>query len=219
MGLRHSQILMSQATIPAPPTEGPFFEQIRAFMENDARDFPAPGGVVFIGSSSIALWESAPNDFPFIHLIQRGFGGSTIPQSTLYADRIAIPYQPRLIVMYAGDNDLADGASPEQVCDDFKAFVAKIHAALPETIVVFASIKFSPSLWHLKNEIARANALIQDFCEETPFVKYVDLTATMLGENSEPRPELFTDGLHPNQDGYRAWTGVLAPAIRRLLDA
>lgn len=187
-------------------------------MESDARESPAPGGVVFIGSSSIALWENAQHDFPFITLIRRGFGGSTVPQSTLYADRIAIPYQPRMIVMYAGDNDLAHGASPEQVRDDFQDFVAKVHAALPDTKIAFASIKFSPLRWNLKTEIARANALIQKFCEETPLVDFVDLTATMLGENGEPRPELFKDELHPNLDGYRAWTGVLAPALRDLLD-
>jgi lysophospholipase L1-like esterase len=210
---------MSQTLIPAPPTDGPFHEQIRAFMEKDAREFPAPGSVVFIGSSSIALWSEAQDDFPFINLIRRGFGGSTIPQSTLYADRIAIPYAPRLIVMYAGDNDLAHGASPEQVCADFKAFVARVRAALPDVEIVFASIKFSPSRWHLKAEIARANALIQKFCEATPRTHFVDLTMTMLGENGEPRPELFKDGLHPNRAGYRAWTGVLAPAIKGLLNA
>lgn len=209
---------MPQAIIPAPPTDGPFFDQIRAFMENDARDFPAPGGVVFVGSSSIKLWDSAPADFPFIHLIQRGFGGSTIPQSTLYADRIVIPYQPHLVVMYAGDNDLAHGASPEQVRDDFEAFVTTVHAALPETLIAFASIKFSPSRWHLKEKIVRANTLIREFCEATPRISFVDLTATMLDENGKPRPELFKDGLHPNDAGYRAWTGVLAPAIQKLVN-
>jgi lysophospholipase L1-like esterase len=209
---------MSQILIPAPPDTGPFFEQIRTFMESDAREFPASGGVVFVGSSSIKLWESAPDDFPFVNLIQRGFGGSTIPQSTLYADRIVIPYQPRLVVMYAGDNDLAHGASPEQVRDDFEVFVATVHQALPETLLAFASIKFSPSRWHLKSEIARANALIREFCEAAPRVHFVDLTGTMLDKNGEPRPELFMDGLHPNRAGYRAWTGVLAPAIQKLLN-
>jgi lysophospholipase L1-like esterase len=210
---------MSKILIPAPPTDGPFHEQIRAFMEKDAREFPAPGGVVFIGSSSIALWDDAQKDFPFIPLIRRGFGGSTIPQSTLYADRIAIPYAPRMVVMYAGDNDLAHGASPEKVCADFKDFTAAVRAALPEVEIVFASIKLSPSRWHLKAEIARANALIRKYCEATPLTHFVDLTKAMLGEDGKPRPELFEDGLHPNRAGYRAWTGVLAPAIQDVLSS
>ena len=208
---------MSEKTIPAPPTEGPFFDQIRAFMEADQHQFPAPGGVVFVGSSSITRWQSAQSDFPFIDLIRRGFGGSQLEQSTLYADRIVIPYKPRLIVMYAGDNDLAHGESPEEVFADFQKFVQTVHAELPETMIAFASIKFSPSRWHLKEEIARANNLIREYCEVTPNTHFIDMSQTLMGENGEPRPELFGDGLHPNRAGYREWIKVLAPAIRNLL--
>lgn len=210
---------MSEKTISTLPADAPFAEQINAFTEADAREFPEPGGVVFIGSSSITRWLGAQRDFPFINLIRRGFGGSTLDQSTLYADRIAIPYQPRLIVMYAGDNDIALGESADEVFDDFRAFVATVHAELPDTLIAFASIKFSPSRWHLKDEIARANALIAEYSAATPNVHFIDLTQTLLGENGEPRPELFSDGLHPNRDGYKKWIEVLSPAIRQLLTA
>ena len=208
---------MSEGTISAPFIEGPFAQEIRAFIREDEREFPPRGGVVFVGSSSVNLWTNAQADFPFVRLIQRGFGGSTIKHSTQYADYIVIPYQPRLVVMYAGDNDIAFGLSPEAVRDDFRAFVQKIHTALPKTIIMFASIKFSPQRWHLRERIERANDLIWELCLVTPNTHFVDMTHVMLDENEEPRPELFTDGLHPNRDGYREWTKALAPAIHSLL--
>lgn len=208
---------MPERTISAPFIEGPFAEEIRAFIAQDEREFPLPGGVVFVGSSSIKLWEKAQDDFYFVNLIQRGFGGSCIEHSTLYADYIVIPYQPRLIVMYAGDNDIARGQSPEAVRDDFRDFVHKIHTALPDALIAFASIKFSPSRWHLRERIERANDLIWEFCLLTPHTHFIDMTHVMLDENVEPRPELFSDGLHPNRDGYREWTKALAPAIHSLL--
>lgn len=208
---------MPEGIISAPFIEGPFAQEIRAFIREDEREFPPPGGVVFVGSSSIKLWANAQADFPFARLIRRGFGGSTIKQSTQYADLIVIPYWPRLVVMYAGDNDIAFGLSPEAVRDDFRAFVEKICSALPEVMIAFASIKFSPLRWHLKERIERANDLIWEFCLVTPRTHFVDMTHVMLDEAEEPRPELFTDGLHPNRDGYREWTKVLAPAIHSLL--
>lgn len=208
---------MPVETISTPPVEGPFIEEIHAYIQQDAREFPAPGGVVFVGSSSVKLWEDAPREFPFVNIIQRGFGGSTIAQSTLYADYIVIPYRPRLVVMYAGDNDIAFGKSPETVQNDFREFVRKVHAALPDTMIAFASIKFSLSRWHLRRLIERANDLIWEFCLVTPNTHFIDMTDVMLSEHGEPRPELFTDGLHPNRDGYREWAKVLAPAIHTLL--
>lgn len=208
---------MSETLISAPPIDGPFSEEINAFIEKDEREFPEPGGIVFVGSSSIKLWVNAQRDLPFDNIIRRGFGGSTIEQSTLYADYIVIPYQPRLVVMYAGDNDIARGNAPEKVRDDFRDFITKVHAKLPDTIIAFASIKFSPSRWHLRQEIERANDLIWEVCIAAPNTHFIDMTHVMLDENVEPRPELFTDGLHPNRDGYREWTKVLAPAIHDLL--
>jgi lysophospholipase L1-like esterase len=208
---------MSEVTINTPPIEGPFSEEIRAFVQQDEREMPSPGGVLFVGSSSIKLWANAQEDFPFATIIRRGFGGSTIANVTLYADYIVIPYRPRLIVMYAGDNDIAFGKSPENVCNDFRDFVQKVHVALPETMIAFASIKFSLSRWHLRKRIERANDLIWGYCLGTPNTHFIDMTEVMLDEFVKPRPELFTDGLHPNRQGYREWVKVLAPAIHTLL--
>jgi hypothetical protein len=146
---------------PATRPDAPFAAEIRKFEEADAASPPAPGGVLFVGSSSIRLWTTLADDFPGVPVINRGFGGSRIAHSTRYADRIVIPYKPRTIVFYAGDNDLAGGLSPEQVLADYKAFVATVRAALPETRILFISIKPSTARWKLVEQIREANRLVR----------------------------------------------------------
>src|SRR5882762_482865 len=122
------------AIIQAPSSARNQWEtEIKKFEESDRQNPPAKGAVLFLGSSSIRLWHSLAEDFPEIKVINRGFGGCEIADSTLYVDRILIPYQPKIVVFYAGDNDLAGGKTPQQVLKDFKAFVSRVHLKLPET--------------------------------------------------------------------------------------
>lgn len=134
--------------------------EIDQFTAADAVQPPPAQAVLFIGSSSIRKWTSLARDFPGVPVINRGFGGSELGDSVFYADRIAIPYRPRLIVVYAGDNDLARGKTPGNVHADFRAFCAKIHAALPQTRILFVAIKPSPAREKLKDKILALNALI-----------------------------------------------------------
>ena len=197
------------------PAEPPFEKEIRAFEAADAKSPPAPGGVLFVGSSSIRLWATLAKDFPDLPVINRGFGGSQIADSTRYADRIVIPYKPRTIVMYAGDNDVAAGKSPERVLTDFKAFVEKVHAALPETQVLFISIKPSVARWELVGKMREANRLVREFAESDEKLGYVDVFTPMLGEDGKPRGELLgPDGLHLNEKGYAVWREVVARHVK-----
>jgi len=136
---------------------------IKTFEEADQKKPPPKGAVLFIGSSSIALWKNLADDFPAVRIINRGFGGSHIEDSIYFADRIVFRYRPRLIVLYAGDNDIESGKSPAVVLEDFKKFVAVVHQKLPRTRRAFISIKPSPARWHLVNKVREANWLIQEF--------------------------------------------------------
>src|SRR5437868_9345724 len=117
---------------------------IRKFEESDRQSPPAKVAVLFIGSSSIQMWKSLAEDFPQTKVINRGFGGSEVADSTYYVDRIVVPYQPRMVVLYAGDNDLASGKTPQKVFEDYKEFVNRVKARLPKARIAFISIK--PSL-------------------------------------------------------------------------
>ncbi len=184
------------------------------FTQSDAANPPAPGGVVFIGSSSIVGWKSLAKDFPGIATINRGFGGSQLEDSVLYADRIVIPYAPRIVVLYAGDNDIASGKSPETVAADFRAFREKIHAALPDTRVLYLSIKLSPSRAKFKDAMNRANELIAADCAAAKNCGFVDVNKPLLDKAGDPRPEFFRqDQLHLLPWTYELWAEALAPHL------
>lgn len=189
---------------------------ILAFEAADRAARPAPGGVVFVGSSSIRLWETLAEDFDGIPVVNRGFGGSEMADALHFADRIILPYRPRMVVVYAGDNDLWSGKTPERVFGDFRALVQEIHARLPETRVGFIAVKPSVARWSIADRVRQTNGLVQRYAEAEPLVDYIDIFTPMLGADGTPRPDLFIeDGLHLNARGYELWESVVEPVVRR----
>src|SRR5262249_13253064 len=144
----------------------------------------------------------------------RGFGGSQIADCTAYADRIIVPYKPRLILLYAGDNDIAANRAPEQVLADFQGLVKTIHGALPEARIVFISIKPSISRWPLAEKVKAANRLVDEFTRHDGRLGFIDVFTPMLGADGQPRPELFVeDKLHMNGQGYLLWKQIIGPRL------
>jgi len=184
------------------------------FAAQDAANPPPRDAVLFIGSSSIRKWTSLAQDFAGTPVINRGFGGSEVRDSTYYADRIVVPYRPREVVFYAGDNDLNSGRSVQQVVDDTFAFIARIRRDLPGVPVVYISIKPSPSRAELLPKIRQANALIAQRAAQLQDVHYVDVFTPMLTADGQLRPELFeADMLHMKPEGYALWTQLLTPYV------
>ena len=200
----------------APPAEPDRWEpDIQAFEAADREQPPAPGGVVFVGSSSIRMWDTLQEDFEGLNVINRGFGGSEMADAVRYLDRIVLPYQPRVVVVYAGDNDLWAGKTPGRVLADFRALVRRIHEDQPETRIAFIAIKPSVARWTIADQVREANQMIQDYAESDPRLEYIDVFTPMLGEDGMPRPELFIeDGLHLNPSGYDLWESVVEPVLR-----
>lgn len=166
--------------------------------------------MLFVGSSSVRLWKTLPQDFPKHRVINRGFGGSELSDSVHYAKRIVILYKPRMIVMYAGGNDIHRGKTPERVLSDFKTFVATVHASLPRTKIAWISIAPNPARWSEVDKVRAANALVADFARRHKRVEYIDVFSHMLGPDGLPRPEIFAaDRLHMNEQGYALWTRIV----------
>jgi lysophospholipase L1-like esterase len=172
------------------------------------------GGIIFIGSSSIRMWSSLAQDFPKHRVANHGFGGSMISDSVQFADRIVIPYEPRLIVLYAGGNDINAGKTPETVAADFRAFVEKVRAKLPDVEIAYISIAPNPSRWKQVEDVKRANAFNAEFCAKTPKMKYIDVFTHMLGPDGLPLPDIYLpDNLHMNPKGYAIWKGIVGPHL------
>jgi lysophospholipase L1-like esterase len=196
----------------APPSY--WQPDIAAFQATDRAHPPAPHGVLFIGSSSIQFWKSLAQDFPGIPVINRGFGGSALPDSTYYADRIVWPYQPSLIVLYAGDNDINDGSSADQVLASFQKFVARAREGVPGVPIVYISIKPSISRAALWPTMKAANDKIRDWAATQKGVRFVDIAPVMVDAQGRPRPALFrADGLHMLPSGYALWIAALKPVL------
>lgn len=204
------------------PADKPAASEINAFLQADRNRMPPVGAVLFMGSSSIRLWDSLARDFAEIPVINRGFGGSQIFESTMYADRIAFPYQPKIIVMAAGTNDLAYGnKNAQQVFEEFKDFAAKIHAGLPDTRVVYISINPTVSRWSKEAETLEANHLIEKWIFEnnskTQKLNFINSHAVLLTADGQPPANLLReDMLHFNAEGYKAWTAIVKPRVMAL---
>ncbi|HEY2863098.1 MAG TPA: SGNH/GDSL hydrolase family protein [Casimicrobiaceae bacterium] len=185
---------------------------LAAFAAADSKNAPPPDGVLFVGSSSIRLWDGLETDFAALPVvIKRGFGGSTLSDCVHYLDRLVIAYRPRLVLVYAGDNDLAQGRSAADVLRQFEAFVQGVRSVLPETRIAFISIKPSPARASLLTEIRRANAMVEQFAASHPGVAYIDVYTPMLAADGRPRGELFRpDALHLNATGYALWRSVIS---------
>jgi lysophospholipase L1-like esterase len=196
------------------PKPAPFENEIVAFEKADRDHAPPRDANLFVGSSSIRLWKTLAEDFPGVSVINRGFGGSQIADSTRYADRIVLPYHARRIFLYAGDNDLAAGHTPQQVLADFKAFVEKVRGAQPEVPIYFIAIKPSPSRAKLLEKARESNRLIEAYMKEGKNLHYIDVFTPMLDADGKPRPELFgPDMLHMNRTGYALWAKLISPLL------
>lgn len=192
-----------------------FESEILAFEAADRANPPPRDGVVFIGSSSIHNWTDVAADFPGVPVLNRGVGGSTLADIVYYMDRILLPYRPRLVVLYEGDNDLAEGRTPRRVAADYRTFVGRLRSSLPAARVVFVSIKPSPSRRTLIARARKTNQRIRAITARDTLQTFVDVFTPMLDRGGQPRPELFeADSLHMTRAGYLIWRARLAPVVR-----
>ncbi len=204
--------VVRQGAVTAPSQWEP---DVQRFEASDRTNPPLSGGILFVGSSSIRMWQSLESDFPGLPVLNRGFGGSELSDVARLAHRIVAPYGPRVVVVYAGDNDLAAGKTSMQVFNAFRSLVATIHRDLPGARLAFVSIKPSIARLNLLDKIRETNQLIRDYTRTDDSLVYVDVFTPMLNQSGQPRPELFLeDGLHMNARGYAIWRDLIAPIIR-----
>jgi lysophospholipase L1-like esterase len=189
---------------------------IRDFEEQDKAHPPKPGGIVFAGSSSFRFWDTLVSDMKPLDVINRGFGGSEFSALDMYAKRLVIAYRPRAVVVYEGDNDLAEGSAktPEMVAADFRKFVQIVHGALPDTWIYILAIKPSKLRWNEWPQMKAANKLMQDYAATRKNVQYIDIATPMFDANGNLPRDLFkADGLHPTAKLYAMWTAIIKPIL------
>jgi lysophospholipase L1-like esterase len=190
--------------------------QISAYEKQDRINPPKPGVIVFTGSSSIRFWHTLSEDMKPLDAINRGFGGSQLSQVNEYATRIVLPYRPKAVVLYAGENDMSWPwhKSADTVLADFQQFVKIVHTAIPDTPIYYVSMKPDPARWSNWPTLSNANRVIEAYCHTANHVKFINVSAAMLDAQGKPRRELFRwDGLHMNGQGYELWTSIIKPVL------
>lgn len=194
-----------------------FYDDIQNFKKRDSAHFPPRNAILFAGSSSFTKWTDVQSYFPKETIINRGFGGSTLQDVIYYANDVILPYHPREIVIYCGENDLAssDTVTALMVFDRFKTLFSIIRSGMPKIPVVFVSLKPSPSRKNLMPKMAAANTMIKNFLKKQPHTFFVDVYHKMLNPDGNPMPDIFIeDNLHMNAKGYHIWQKALEPYLQ-----
>lgn len=191
-------------------------KEIAAFHEIDQKQTPPRNPIVFTGSSTIRMWTSLREDFPNVNVINRGFGGSRLDDLVFFAPKIVLPYKPKMIVVYSGENDIEAKEPAENALSDLKAFIAFRDKDLPKTPIIYLSMKPSILRWSLWPEMKRGNELIKAEIARHKTVRFVDIASIMLGpDGGKPPADIFVaDGLHLNAKGYAIIRKALLPYLK-----
>ena len=199
-------------------TAQPFYEDIQAFKKQDSLNFPPKQAILLVGSSSFTNWKDVQNNFPQFTIVNRGFGGSSISDVIRYAEDIIFPYQPKQIVIYCGENDLAgsDTVTAKMVFQRFVQLFTLIRNKMPAVPMAFISLKPSPSRWHLNNKMIETNTLIKKYLHKKKKTNFIDVYHKMLDANGTPIKEIFIeDNLHMNAKGYAIWQKIIEPYLKK----
>jgi lysophospholipase L1-like esterase len=202
--------LQAQTTCP------PFWKEIEAFKKADSAKMPSQKAILFIGSSSFTLWKDVQDYFPGYAIINRGFGGSQLTDVIRYAYDVILPYSPKQVLIYCGENDIAANVKAKEVVLRLKTLFGIIRQNLPETSIYFVSMKPSPAREQFAHKVRSANAAIRSFLQKQKRSGYINVYHAMLNEKGLPRPELFLeDRLHMNAEGYRIWQKNIQPYLAK----
>ena len=207
-----SVLLLAQQTV----KELPFAKDIAAFMAEDRKKPPRSGQILLIGSSSFTRWTDVATYFPKHQILNRGFGGSTLPDLIRYQNQIIYPYKPAQIVIYIGENDLAGDPklSSYDVYRRFVNFYSDIRRHLPNTPISFISVKPSISRWPMRAKNIALNGFVRELSMSDKKLTFIDVWEPMLDKDRRPIPDLYVeDNLHMNAKGYKIWQGILEPTL------
>ena len=205
-------VAMAQTTAP------PFRKEIDAFKKKDSIQMPAPNSILFVGSSSFTKWVDVQEYFPGYPIINRGFGGSSLPDLIRYADEMIFPYNPKQVIVYCGENDIAasDTVTAQMVLQRFRKLFFMIRQALPKVPVAFISIKPSPSRCKFEPVIVETNRLVKNFLRKQSRTKFINVHDAMLNADGSVMTDIFiADNLHMNARGYGIWKPIIRKQLIR----
>ena len=191
-----------------------FEKNVAAYEAADKASPPPQGAVLLVGDSQFYRWKTLAEDLPGYTIVNRGIDSFTMTDVVFFADRLVLPYKPRLIVVHAGGNDVITGRTAVQVRGDFQAFVRKVRETLPSVPIAFSSVTPGPGRWSQAAVRRETNSAIKAYVASDPRLIYIDLWSAMLGPDGGPREDLWVeDRIHPNHAGYELRAGIMRPIL------
>jgi lysophospholipase L1-like esterase len=209
-------ILLACMAIAETAISQPFINEIKAFRRADSITAPPKNAILLIGSSSFTNWKDVAKYFPDQTIINRGFGGSSLPHMIMYAEDIIFKYNPKQILIYCGENDLTGGPTitADTIFERLKNLHQLIRSKYKKVPIAYISMKPSPSREKYLDTMQKGNALIKSFMEQQKRSSYIDVYSSMLDANGKVLTHIFlSDKLHMNAEGYKIWQGVIAPYL------
>jgi lysophospholipase L1-like esterase len=201
-GLLYHGIAPAQTSAPMGQAER-FAAKVAEYEAEDRAHAPPKGAILFAGDSQFYRWKTIHEDLPGYTLINRGIDSFQLEHLIQYADRLVLAYEPRLIVLHVGGNDVHNGKTPERVLADFKTLVTKIRAKYPQVRIVFSSITPGPGRWDEAPQRVATNKILRDYIATRADLGFIDLWNPMLTKDGKPREDLWVeDRVHPNHAGY-----------------
>ena len=191
------------------------FEKEIAKFDAQFEEKPVKGGIVFTGSSSIRLWK-VEESFPGLPVLNRGFGGSVANDLIVYADKVVFRYEPKVLVVYTGSNDINAKLTVEEAFKDYTSFLNLVHEKLPKTRVIVNPVKVAESRLKQIPDVKKLNGLLEGWAKEnTAWVRWVESTGYLMDENGKPKAEYYRkDKLHLNDAGYAKWNAIIEPVLK-----
>lgn len=191
-----------------------FENNVRAYEAANSTNPPPQNAILLVGDSQFFRWKTLAEDLPDFTIVNRGIDSFQTSDLVYFADRLVVPYHPRMIVLHVGGNDVHVGKSPEQTLADFKSFVAKVRAHFPSVPIAFSSLTPGPGRWEEAPKRKETNRVLKQYIATQPNLLFIDLWDAMLTPEGKPRQDLWVaDGVHPNHAGYLLRVKIMRPLL------
>ena len=206
--------LAQGVAVPPAPAPNRFESQVAAYESGDVHQPPPRGAILLAGDSQFFRWKTVDEDLRGYTIVNRGIDSFQTSDLVHFADRLVLPYRPRLIVLHVGGNDVHTGKAPEVVLGDFKAFVAKVRAVLPDVPIAFSSLTPGPGRWDEADQRKETNRVVKEYVAGQRGLLFVDLWDAMLTKEGQPREDLWVaDRVHPSHEGYLVRVRIMRPIL------